>query len=198
LKIALSETPDVGANYLSYMQVQLRVIARGLGCTYEQLIGDLEGVNYTSLRAGLIEFRRPCETIIARTLVFQFCRPAIDRWIRCAVLSGALKTITPEIYLRNPRLFHRVDWHPHGWDFTDPVKDRLAEQLDVRNGLDSRRKQAARRNRSVENIDNENAEDMQRAEQNNLRYDCYPAHANKAGTIQKVEEKVLMDSLETD
>jgi len=197
MKIAFNETVDVGNNYKDFMRVQFRIIARGIGITYEQLTGDLEGVNYTSLRAGLIEFRRLCETIVARTLVFQFCRPAVDRWIRCAVLNGALQTITPAQYLANVREFHRVDWHPHGWAFTDPVKDRVAELMDVRSGLDSRRKQAARRNRSVENIDQENAEDMQRAIALELAYDCYPGQTNQAGTIQKIQEKTILQSMET-
>jgi len=197
MKIAFNESADVGNNYVDFMRVQFRLIARGIGITYEQLTGDLEGVNYTSLRAGLIEFRRLCETIVARTLVFQFCRPAIDRWIRSAVLNGALTTITPKEYLADIRSFHRVDWHPHGWSFTDPVKDRVAELMDVRSGLDTRRKQAARRNRSVENIDRENAEDMQRAEDNGLAYDSYPGHTNKAGTMQKLTEKTILKSTET-
>lgn len=198
MKIAFNETADVGNNYKEFMRVQFRRIARGIGITYEQLTGDLEGVNYTSLRAGLIEFRRLCETIVARTLVFQYCRPAVDRWIRCAVLNGALTTITPAQYLANVREFHRVDWHPHGWAFTDPVKDRVAELMDVRDGLDSRRKQAARRNRSVENIDQENAEDMKRAIALELAYDCYPGQTDKSGTMQKIQEKTILESTEVD
>ncbi|CAG36311.1 phage portal protein [Desulfotalea psychrophila] len=197
MKIAFSESADVGNNYKEFMKTQFRLIARGIGITYEQLTGDLEGVTYSSIRSGLIEFRRLCETIIARTLVFQYCRPIVDRWIRAAILNGCLKTITPGEYLANPRLFHRVDWHPHGWDFTDPVKDRVAELMDIRSGIKSRRQVVAKRNGSVEVVDRENREDLQRAVDNGLVYDCYPGQTTGSGAIQKVSEQVILQSLET-
>lgn len=197
MKIAFSESSDVGNNYSEFMKTQFRLIARGIGITYEQLTGDLAGVTYSSIRSGLIEFRRLCETIVARTLVFQYCRPVINRWIQSAVLNGCLKTITPAEYLKNQRMFHRVDWHPHGWDFTDPVKDRVAEQMDIRNGIKSRRQVVAKRNGSIEVVDRENREDLQRAVDNGLLYDCYPSQTSGTGQTQKVVEKTIMQSTET-
>lgn len=195
-RIAWHDSHDVGQNYDTFLKWQFRMVASGLGITYHQLTGDLSDVNYTSLRAGLIEFRRLCETIVARTLVFQLCRPVVNRWIRTAILNNAVKSITKAEYLANPRLFHRVNWHPDGWDFTDPVKDRIAELMDERNGHTSRRRVAASRNNNVEQIDRENAEDMVRAELLGLLYDSYPKHTNRAGTSQAVEDKVVKDSLE--
>lgn len=74
-RVDFSQTDDVGNNYLNYMKVQFRLIARGFGITYEQLTGDLSDVNFSSIRAGLIEMRRLCESIVARTLVFQYSDP---------------------------------------------------------------------------------------------------------------------------
>jgi hypothetical protein len=59
--VKFSAPADVGATYETFMRVQLRSIAAGMGITYEQLTGDLTGVNYSSIRAGLLEFRRRCE-----------------------------------------------------------------------------------------------------------------------------------------
>ena len=59
--VKFSAPADVGASYETFMRVQLRSIAAGMGITYEQLTGDLTGVNYSSIRAGLLEFRRRCE-----------------------------------------------------------------------------------------------------------------------------------------
>jgi lambda family phage portal protein len=72
------------------MRQQLRSIAIGMGITYEQLTGDLSGVNYSSIRAGLIEFRRRCGMLQHNILVFQFCRPVWDRRLELAILSGEL------------------------------------------------------------------------------------------------------------
>lgn len=197
-KVAFSETADVGNNYLDYMKTQFRLIARGLGITYEQLTGDLEGVNYTSLRAGLIEFRRLCETIIARTLVFQYCRPWVNRWIYTAVLNRVTSTISVSEYLKNPRIFHRVDWNMDGWDFTDPVKDRVAEVMDIRNGIATRGQKISKRGGNIDRVDKQNAAEQQKAKDNGLVYDCYPSQTDKTGTFQKIEEKLILDSTKTD
>lgn len=185
MKIQFSDTADVGSNYQAFMKTQFRMIARGLGITYEQLTGDLEGVNYTSLRAGLIEFRRLCETIIARTLIFQYSRPWINRWIYTAVLNGSTKTISKNEYLRSPRTFHRVDWCLDGWDFTDPVKDRVAEVMDIRNGIESRGQKVARRGNNIDKVDRQNAAERKRAENFGLIYDCYPSQTDKSGERQQ-------------
>ena len=51
-------TPSHAGGYAEYMRVHLHAIAAGVGLTYELLTGDLSQVNYSSIRAGLIEFRR--------------------------------------------------------------------------------------------------------------------------------------------
>ena len=81
------------------MRVQLRSIAAGMGITYEQLTGDLTGVNYSSIRAGLLEFRRRCEQFQHQVIVFQMCRPIWQTWIDAAILSGALLK-SGDLYIR--------------------------------------------------------------------------------------------------
>jgi len=55
--VAFAYPTDVGGNYVAWMIQQLRDVAKGMGITYEQLTGDLAGVTYTSIRAGLLDFR---------------------------------------------------------------------------------------------------------------------------------------------
>ncbi len=88
--IKFSEPSDVGGSYEAFMKQQLRAIAVGTGITYEQLTGDLSGVNYSSIRAGLIEFRRKCAMLQHNVVVFQLCRPVWNRWLELALLSGEL------------------------------------------------------------------------------------------------------------
>lgn len=197
-KIDFSKTADVGNNYLDFLKAQFRIVARGLGITYEQLSGDLSGVTYTSLRAGLIEFRRLCETLVLRTVVFQFCRPYVNRWVRTAVLSGAATTISVGEYLNNRRMFHRVSWNPDGWDFTDPVKDRVAELMDIRNGIEPRGQKIAKRGGNINRVDRQNQAEQQQAYSMGLVYDCYPSQTTGTGVLQKIEERVILDSVKTE
>jgi capsid protein len=63
--------------------MQFRAVAAAMGITYEQLTGDLTQVNYSSIRAGLLEFRRRCEAIQHGVIVHQLCRPIWRRgWSR--------------------------------------------------------------------------------------------------------------------
>ncbi|OAI73579.1 portal protein, partial [Ralstonia solanacearum] len=73
--IKFSDPADVGGSYGEFLRTQFRAVAAALGITYEQLTGDLSGVNYSSIRAGLLEFRRRCEMVQHSVLVHQMCRP---------------------------------------------------------------------------------------------------------------------------
>src|SRR3989338_1395870 len=104
----------------------------GMGISYEQLTGDLTQVNFSSIRAGLIEFRRKCEMLQRHIMIHQLCRPVWNKWLQLAVLSGALEI--PE----NDKKYRSVKWVPQGWEWVDPLKDQKAQVLAVRSGFRSR------------------------------------------------------------
>jgi len=185
MDVKFSSPTDVSGNYVAWMEQQLRDIARGIGITYEQLTGDLEDVNYSSIRAGLLEFRRLCRQIMAETIVFQVCRPVANNWLDMAVLSGALDI--PD-YLQNRRKYQRIEWMPDGWEWVDPVKDQTADMMEIRNGLTSRARKVAERGGDVEVIDRENAADNQRADDLGLVYDTDPRKTTAAGVYQNNDE----------
>lgn len=194
-KVEFSKTADVGNNYRDFLKVQFSIIARGLGITYEQLTGDLAGVTFSSIRAGLIEFRRLCETIQHRTIIFQFCRPVVNRWIRTAVLNRVTKTISIAEYEADRRKFQQVEWQADGFDYVDPVKDRIADALDVRHGFNSRTAIVSKRGRDVERVDKENKGDSDRAKKLELVYDSDPGQTTQSGALQKVEEQTIAHSI---
>ncbi|GKS79292.1 hypothetical protein wHmb_05450 [Wolbachia pipientis] len=145
------------------MKQQLRAIAVGMGITYEQLTGDLTGVNYSSIRAGLIEFRRRCAMLQHNVVVFQFCRPVWCRWLELAILSGEL-----DISEKGAK---KVKWIAQGFDWVDPLKDQQAQQMAVRNGFKSRSEVVSELGYDIEEIDQEIAEDQRRASELGLSFD---------------------------
>ena len=181
-----SEPADVGANYETFMKVQFRMVAKGLGITYEQLSGDLAGVTFSSIRAGLIEFRRLIEMIRMRTLVGQFTRPIVLKWMTTGVLAGAFKTISPTEYFANQRRFQRISFVPQAFDYVQPVVDRQAIQMDIRNGLTTREEQAKLRGKDIERIDRANMQRNAIMDDYGLVYDCDPRKTTKQG--QRVSE----------
>lgn len=169
--VRFSTPADVGANYEIWIKQQLRHIAKGLGLTYEQLTGDLSDVNYSSIRAGLLEFRRLCRQHQLRLLVHQFCRVVIRAWMDTAVLSGAINI---GYYWEHRNRYLDITWHPDGWDWVDPQKDIDAEIKAIRAGLKSRAQSVSERGRDIEEIDREQMEDRQRMTEMGMNYDSDP------------------------
>ncbi len=166
--VKFSTPADVGATYETFMRVQLRSIAAGMGITYEQLTGDLTGVNYSSIRAGLLEFRRRCEQFQHQVIVYQMCRPIWQRWIEAALLAGALRAAADD-----PGLLD-VKWIAPGWAWVDPLKDIKAQIMAVRAGFKSRAEVVSEQGYDAEAIDREIAADNARADELGLEYDSDP------------------------
>jgi len=103
----------------------LQGIAAGVGATYDQITGDLRQANYSSLRAGKIEFRRLVADMQWNMLEPQVLGRITDRWVQMAILANEL-----------PR-------RAHGWrrryvmpahEPIDPKKDLEADIAAVRSG----------------------------------------------------------------
>ena len=160
---------DVGASYETFMRVQLRSIAAGMGITYEQLTGDLTGVNYSSIRAGLLEFRRRCEQFQHQVIVFQMCRPIwrrVDHRCRSERRARGGPRTSPE-YSR------RSGFRP-GFAWVDPLKDIKAQVMAVRAGFKSRAEVVSEQGYDAEAIDREIAADNARADALGLAYESDP------------------------
>ncbi|GHS93245.1 phage portal protein [Alphaproteobacteria bacterium] len=167
--VRFSQPGDVGGTYQAFMSQQLRSVAVGMGITYEQLTGDLSGVNYSSIRAGLVEFRRRISMIQHHLMVFQLCRPVWDRWFELAILNNQL------LLNADPK----VKWIPQGFDWVDPLKDIHAQVLSIQNGLRSRAEIVSERGYDVEDIDKEIAADNERAKKLGLVFE-YPSKIEKS------------------
>ncbi|WP_054031014.1 phage portal protein [Desulfatitalea tepidiphila] len=179
MDVKFSEPADVGGSYEAFVKHMERRIARGFGgLTYEKLSGDLSGVNYSSIRAGNLEFQRFCLQIIGNVLAFQLCQPVARYWIDQAVLSGAVKIID---FIEHRQQYYRIKWCPDGWPWVDPEKDLKAEQMAIRSGLKSRAEAVAERGRDVEEVDMEQAEDNWRTDALGLSYDSDGRRAKDAG-----------------
>lgn len=118
--IKFSSPADVGGSYEMFQYRTLLSIAAAMGIPYTNMTGDLKAANYSSLRAGTLEFRKRLEQFQHATLVFQLCRPVWKVFIDTAILAGELKS-HPDLY--------SVKWITPKWDWVDPLKDRKAEQL---------------------------------------------------------------------
>lgn len=180
--IKFSDPADVGGSYAEFLRTQFRAVAAALGITYEQLTGDLTGVNYSSIRAGLLEFRRRCEVIQHSVLVHQMCRPVWAAWMKQAVLAGA---IDAPGFARGGaarrRQYLQVKWIPQGWQWVDPEKEFKAMLTAIRAGVMSRSEAVSANGYDAEDVDREIAADNARADALGLIFDSDPRRTSKDG-----------------
>lgn len=182
--IKFSSPSDVGGTYEVFMKQQLRAIATGMGITYEQLTGDLSDVNYSSIRAGLVEFRRKCTMLQHNLIVFQLCRPVWNKWLQLAILSGSVKC-------PNDPTFPLVKWIPQGFAWVDPQKEQTAQMNAVRCGFKSRAEVVSELGYDVEEIDAEITADNARADELGLQLDSDPrAEMNAINIKDKNDNKI--------
>jgi lambda family phage portal protein len=105
------------------MLFNLQAMAAGIGCTYDQITGDLRQANYSSLRAGKLDFWRLVKQLQRHTVIPKLCKPVWDRFISRAILAGQLK-----------KGDYPVDWVVPAVEYIDPKKDADAEKNEVRSG----------------------------------------------------------------
>jgi len=105
----------------------LQAMAAGVGCTYDQATGDLRQANYSSLRAGKIEFWRLIGKLQKHVVIPQLCKPIRERFISRAVLAGRL----PD---RTNRGGYPARWVVPAKEMIDPKKDFDATKNLVRSG----------------------------------------------------------------
>lgn len=159
--------PQTDTAYSDFVRSCLRAIAAGLGCTYEQLTGDYSATNYSSARAALVEHRRRIEQLQHGVIVPQLCRPVWERFVRVAVLSGALPA--PD-FAADPEAYFAVEWLPPAFEWVDPQKDVRAEIEAVNAGFKSRSQVLAERGYDAERVDAEIAADRDREQRLGLSF----------------------------
>ncbi len=115
--------PTGAGGYGEYVKQNERVIATGIGLTYEQLTGDLSNVNYSSYRAGLLSFRAGIESFRWLCLIPGFLRPVRQWFIDLAYAAG-----------RIPAVEYATVWTPPAFGSVDPLKDAEAVQTDLQTG----------------------------------------------------------------
>jgi lambda family phage portal protein len=134
--VKFSEPADVGGNYDVFQYRSLTAIAAGFGVPYSSMTGDLRQTSYSSIRAGLVEFRRRVTAMQKHVMIFQFCKPVWRLWINDAAIAGAIPVSPAQ--LLSERKLARCDWVPPRWEWVDPLKDIKAEMLAVESGFKSR------------------------------------------------------------
>jgi lambda family phage portal protein len=184
--IKFSDPADVGGSYEAFQYRTLLACCSAMGVPYTNVTGDLRQANYSSLREGKLEFRRRIEQFQHGTLVFQLCRRVWNRWLRDAVLSGALDLPG---FAQNAAPYLAVKWIPSKWDWVDPLKDRKAEIEAIEAGLNSRSDVIESEGYDAEEVDRRIAADHAREEELGLSFSRGTSRQPEAPTELDPEDR---------
>ena len=121
--------------YGAFVKNLLQQIASGLNLSYNTLASDLEGVNYSSIRAGVLEDREAYKCL-QELLVASLLRPLFRRrggWVDCWLLKGESGFSANDA----DRLRYADTWIPRRWPWVDPLKDLSASKIGVEMGWET-------------------------------------------------------------
>ena len=126
-----------------FVKTALQRVATGWRVSYVSLANDLEGVNYSSIRQGVLE-ERDRWTADQQWFIGVFLERVYRNWLRMALLSGAI-TMPNGSALPASKLakFSAHEWQPRTWAWVDPKNDAEAQILMVNAGASSPQQLAA-------------------------------------------------------
>lgn len=169
-EIQFAEVKDSG-DFKAFIRTGLQAFASGVGLAEYQISGNLEGISYSSIRAGLLEFRRKCEQFQHSVMIHQFCMPVYKTWLKCAMINLVFGAAALNAYTKDPTPFEDVRWVTPGFPWVDPENEIKAFQAAVRDGFSSRTSVCASQGIDSEDIDREQAIENERADELGLAYD---------------------------
>jgi len=125
-------TPNHPTNaFPTFVKSILRSISSGLGVSYNAISSDLESVNFSSIRAGVMEERVIWQSL-QNFMIEHFCMPVFKNWLRMSISTGKLPLPMQKI-----EKFEDVSWVPRGWSYVDPLKEINAHKVAVEMGVES-------------------------------------------------------------
>ena len=171
-----------------YVRQQLHAVAAGIGATYEILTKDLSQVNFSSIKAGLIEFRRLIKALREQIFIPLFCERVRGWFIDAAIASGQLQ----------PREGgYPVKWSSPMFESIDRESDAKADALFMRNGTHSPQDIIAAHGKDPMDVLEAIAAWNDLLDKLGIVLDSNPKQTNKSGGAQ-VSQPSALDSPEDD
>ena len=131
-------TPDHPSSaYASFVKDKMREIATGLGVSYNSLASDLEGVNYSSMRSGLL-IERDLWRTYQNWWIDSVLTPVYREWIAATSLRSITSGGAEGVAVGGVDIYAPPRWSPRGWPWVDPLKDVQATKEAIEAGLGSR------------------------------------------------------------
>jgi len=159
LKYQSHDPQHPNSGYAEYTKALKRDVAGGLAVSYTALANDLEGVNYSSIRAGVLEDREEWMKV-QEWYIRRVRGPIYSAWLQLSLLNQAV-TMPNGSALPFAKLekFQQCRHIGRRWPWVDPQKDVKAVEAAIEIGLTSRTREIRKRGDDPDEIDAERAAD---------------------------------------
>lgn len=123
--------------YADFVKSNLRSISSAWGISYHSLSNDLEGVNYSSIRAGVLEDRELFK-MLQNWFIRSFVRPVFELWVARAYISNLILLSGGSAVTGDLQSYKKAHYQPRRWAWVDPQKDMTANKMYIDERLKSR------------------------------------------------------------
>jgi len=120
-----------------FIKGQLRGAASGLGVNYNTLSNDLESVNFSSLRLGLIDERDTWQ-MIQEWMIGNFEVRVFEAWMDFALLKGTIKVKDRPLRADRRDKYRAALFRGRRWAWVDPKAEMAAAKIAIDSRIASR------------------------------------------------------------
>jgi len=121
--------------FKDFMKTCLRGISGGLNVSYYSLANDLEDVNFSSIRTGVLEDREAWKAL-QEWVIESFCTPVYEAWLSVQLQFGLIKINGTPLRADLEEKYKKVVWMPRRWAWVDPKKDAEEKVLLIDNNIE--------------------------------------------------------------
>ena len=159
--------------FADFEEAMLRSIASGLNVSYVSLANNLEGVNYSSIRQGVMDDRDQFR-VLQNFMIQHMMRPIYKKWLECAMTRNAIN-----LPITRYEKFSFPTFLPRSWSWIDPLKEINAHVKGLESGQYTFADIQSSLGRDPEELFEALDRERKLAEQYNIDYGFSPYGANK-------------------
>jgi len=170
--VTVVQPPSV-ADYGAFVSVENRKLAKGLGLSYEDFVGDYSQVNFSSARMSRLSHYENVYDWRWRLLIPQFCDPVWGWAMQTMQVLGSVGAESP-----------KARWSAPPLPMIEPDKEGLAIQRNVRTGIQTLQDAIRERGYDPDEFFAEIEETNKMLDDKGIKLDSDPRHMTQAGQLQ--------------
>ena len=164
--------PD--AEFKPFNSAMLHGITAGWDMAYSSVTGDLNEVNFSSIRSGKIDERdvyKMLQQFHIRKLLGPGAQKVFPCWLDTALMLGSIRMQNGIAlpYSKKDK-FNSPKWQPRGFDWVDPKNDIEADLMAVNGGFMTRSEVCGKRGKDFRDVCAELAEEKRIADEYSLDF----------------------------